>query len=202
MTLSRDDSGELYIMAVQLIKTLLVISWFSLFSSALADDGQEGSSGLNSQIESLVTLRMAESIVSANNAIRLCEEKARGRILPGSLFDEIDISDDDIRSVVFYFYLKARNNCVRDSVHKFLEAVYLIEEAGMLNKGIEVEGILLEGSGADMASLVMTGFGMELEYRARYLSLPEDLRNRIESLGVFHQPFDMGKSAKNLGVLR
>ncbi|MEX2337124.1 MAG: hypothetical protein WD609_01065 [Aquisalimonadaceae bacterium] len=185
-------------MVVQLIKYCFFMLLL-LCSLVQANDDNIDSAGVADHVKLLARERLARSMIAVDAAVKQCKE--REKLLPRNTFDEIAISEDEVRNVISYFYFKTHNDCIRSSAYAFMEAVYLMEEGGIFSHDLKEKG---EGmsSFSYISSFVMETFWTELEHQARYLSLSEKLRVEIESMNVLSEPFSLIESADNLGVLR
>ncbi|MDF0604239.1 hypothetical protein HZU77_001035 [Neisseriaceae bacterium TC5R-5] len=143
-------------------------------------------------IHAIAQAGLQQAISLSEKNYQECDD--RQIVLPKNLFDGIDLSDDDKRTVLSYFSIKAQSACNSPAMMTLLRATLFAREVK-----------LPDYSAADDPEALRVLFALhplplELRYEARYLQLPESERKALEKLVPLQQGFKLRESAKNLGL--
>lgn len=110
--------------------------------------------------------------------------------LAAELLSSVDATDDDLRTSLAYFSIRADNLCVKNEAAQFVVATLLLEEQLKENGG--------ETTHSSMTALVMESLHTEIEWTVRYQALPSELRRELESINRLKKPFDLIGTARAL----
>ena len=139
----------------------------------------------------LATTRLAETVVALDNKIRSCKE-SRAVISPNTL-TRLGASADDLRLAISYFSMKADNRCIDKEARDFMVAVYIRRHAS--------QNAEPNSNNAELEALVLDSKLRELEYEARFLTLPHAMRKKFRAVKALQRPFDPIATARSLGLL-
>jgi len=114
-------------------------------------------------------------------------------VLPAQLVSGLDISSTDLKKALVYFHARAENKCVEREASEYVVASTLVRQ-------IEVGASAESRDILDLSRLATESLIDEIQKEVDYLSLPEDARRGLESIPELKQPFDLLKSAKNMGL--
>ena len=184
-------------MAASYVRSLLCAVAFFAAPYSQAGGSAVATPAAESPLADVIQLaqrRLAAAVVALNQRMAACNKK-KGVLAPHAL-QRLQLTPEQLRLVLAYFSLKADNQCIREAARDYMVAAYVREHAEP-NR----QPILAEEETGHLSGLVLDNNLRELEYEARYLALPKDLRRRLEAIKALRVPFDPIETAKRLGVL-
>ena len=163
----------------------------------------EESSLIEQRVLKLVSERFVQAHSDLEKTIEACDDKRI--VVPAHSFGGISLTDRELKTALFVFYIKAQHACHEDSKGKFVIAL------GIYNATVAHYGKTTEELGVSYSpgyspenyseELLFGHYWGQIEAEVKYLNISKDQRAILESIPALQQPFYLFKTLSELGVL-
>ncbi|KAB7619549.1 hypothetical protein [Alkalilimnicola sp. S0819] len=140
--------------------------------------------------------QLARAVISLEQQMERCDRQRV--VLTPQTFQALSPSDEQLRVVLRYLHLRNANECIRPAAG----SLALAENTLARVKAHSSNGKTAMGGKGAGSDLLPVGYMQELEAKAAYDELPEELRSSLAVPGVLERPIDPIGSARALGLLQ
>lgn len=128
--------------------------------------------------------RFNESVAYVNESEEKCY--ADLNVLPDDVFEDVNITNDEIRITLQYFYTKSLTDCTAPSVKDFLVSASTLSALDS-ERSEDIK---------ESTELVIHTNLSKLKAEFEYIQLPASLKDQLNSIDALRRPFDLMTSVR------